>query len=63
LNEKQKALSERRIQDGSDRSCSRPGCAHHGEGAHVMKKQYSRSQNKTRIIYSDGRTEVVDGQP
>jgi hypothetical protein len=34
-----------------------------GEGAHVMKKQYSRSQNKTRIIYSDGRTEVVDGQP
>lgn len=28
----------------------------------VVRKQYSKSRNKTRIIYSDGSQEIVDGQ-
>ena len=32
------------------------------EERNVVKKQYSKSANKTKIIYSDGTEEIVDGQ-
>lgn len=32
------------------------------EGKKVVKKQYSKSANKTKLIYSDGSEEIVDGQ-
>ncbi len=39
----------------TDRSVSDPGRT-------VVKKQFSKSQNKTKLIYSDGTEEIVDGQ-
>lgn len=33
-----------------------------GSGRSVVKKQYSKSANKTKLIYSDGSEEIVDGQ-
>lgn len=49
-----------RFQNGTDVGSS--NMAQAAGGKSVIKKQFSPSRNQTRITYSDGSSEVVDGQ-